>query len=611
MNSIILHISDLHISLDKKIGGGENKHDSYLSTSDISEPSILYIDKFIETIKGDYNIDDTNIYLLVTGDITNEGEKKEFDYAFIFLTRIIESLKIHISNILLIPGDHDLNRRAITNLLDENEDSTMSSINISKYANFRDFYKKILSTKDFDPNKIIFDKIEIDNSFLLLGLNSCTKIDLVNKLGNIPILEFEKELIEFGNEKKMIACVHHNFTSAFEDANSGQWEKNNRESFLQKLLSNGIGFVFTGNEHTNSCKSILLGDITTSDSGCFSSKSWDTTFKIYELIKGDDIELKNIIYSLDKPNNNDFKYVWDVRTNKKHFQQDKFVVSQKTPPIVEDEITEIPSLPDVNIESTNEINISTAEANIYYSKEYTDELYNKVKELKLYHSGHFHWSETSRAHNWIDVSKLIEDKENLNFVKNAIIDVIENKKLNTEIDLIIGLGYEGNIISSKSAIKYNKPYAFLPYSYRHDEHHGFENELNFDNNSKKYKSVLIITDVVNDGRTIRKLINKRQKKFFGNVDKVYVISLFYTGNSILNFDILNFDFIKTIPNYDIENDEEVNNIEFYTVKSLKVEKCPFGKDFRESCLIVKDGLGCVNLFYDETKYIKDDQLLES
>ena len=605
MNSIILHISDLHISLDKKIGGGENKHDSYLSTSDDNEPSILYIDKFVQTIKNDYDIDNTIIYLLVTGDITNEGEKKEFDYAFIFFKRIIDSLKIKISNILLIPGDHDLNRRAITNLLDENENSLVTSINNAKFANFQNFYKKVLVTKDFDPNKIIFDRIEVDNSFLLLGLNSCTKIDLVNKLGNIPILEFENELIKFKNEKKMIACVHHNFTSAFEDSNKGQWEAKNRESFIQKILSHGIGFVFTGNEHTNSCKSILLGDITTSDSGCFSSKSWDTTFKVYALTKTEDIELKNIIYSLDKPNNNDFKYVWDIRTNKKHFQQDKFVISQKVPPIVEDEITEIPSLPYENIENKNGLNYTTIEANIYYSKEFTDDLYNKVKELNLYHSGHFHWSETSRAHNWIDISKLIEDKENLNFVKNAIIDVIENKNLAKEIDLIIGLGYEGNIISSKAAIKYNKPYAFLPYSYRHDEHHGFENELNFDNSNNKFKCVLIVTDVVNDGRTIRKLINKRekQKTFFKNVEKIYVISLFYTGESVLNYDILNYDFIKKIPNYDIENDEEVHNIEFFTVKSLKVEKCPYGKDFRENCLIVKDNLGCVNMFYDESKYL--------
>jgi len=61
--------------------------------------------------------------------------------------------------------------------------------------------------------------------------------------------------------------------------------------------------------------------------------------------------------------------------------------------------------------------------------------------------------------------------------------------------------------------------------------------------------------------------------------------------------------LEEIPNYDIENDEVVNNIEFYTVKSLKVEKCPYGKDFRTECFIYKDDLSCVKLFYDERKYL--------
>ena len=607
MSSIILHISDLHVSLDKKIGGERNSHDSYLDTSNENEPSILYIDKFIDTIKRDFNHNEINVYLIVTGDITNEGEKKEFDYAYLYLSRIIESLKIDKSNILLIPGDHDLNRRSITNLLAENEESSLESINEAKYYNFKEFYIKLLE-KEFNPNKIIFDKIKVDNSFLMLGMNSCTKIDLTNKLGNIPILQFEKEFSQIENidDLKMIACVHHNFTSAHENKNNGQWNTDNRESFVQKLVSNGIEFIFTGNEHTNSCKSLMLGVMTTSDSGCFSSITCDTTFKVYEVIKDEDILLKNIIYSLDRPNNNDYKYVWDVRNNKNHYQPELFTISKKNPPFVEIEIIEIPSNTDIDLKKVEEDSSIKNTVNIYYSEDYSDGLYEKVKKLNLFHSGHFHWSETSRAHNWIDVSKLIEDKKNLNFVKNAIIDVIEKKDLGNKIDLIIGLGYEGNIISTKAAIKYNKPFAFLPYSYRHDEHHSFENELNFDNSTSNFKNVLIITDVVNDGRTIRKLINKRekQKAFFKNVDKVYVVSLFYTGESVLNSNILNYDFIKeNILNYDIENDEPVNNIEFYTVKSLKVEKCPYGKDFRETCLIVKDKLGCVNSFYDESKYI--------
>lgn len=605
MNSIILHISDLHVSLDKKIGGKINEHDSYLDTSSNEEPSNLFIEKFISTIKRDFL--NLKIYLLITGDTTNGGEIKEFKYAGKFLDRIITQLKIKKENILLIPGDHDINRRSIENLLEKNENSSFEEINEAKYKNFSKFYFELLN-KDFDANKVIFDTLVIEKSFSLLGINSCTKLDLTNKVGNVPTIKFETELLALSLPKsyKKIACFHHNLTSSFEDKNNGQWDSANRQAFLNKLLNLGIEFIFTGNEHTNSCKSINFGEFTTSDSGCLTSKKYDTTFKVYKVLLTDDIVLKNSIYSLQKTNGNDSSYEWDVRTNSTFKQPEEFTIFRKEPPKLDDEITEIPDIEPTQLSSETNKSISSfknGSNNIYYNEEFTDVLYNKVKKLNLFHSGHFHWSETSRAHNWIDTSKLIENKKNLDFAKNAIIDVIEKKDLANKVELIIGLGYEGNIISTKAAIKFNKPYTFLPYSYRDDEHHKYEKELNFINYDKKFKNVLIITDVVNDGRTIRKLIQNRQESFFKYVDKIYVISLFYTGQSKLNHNILNFDFVKSIPEYDMENDVEINNIEYYTVKSLMVEKCPYGNDFREKCLIVKDNLGCVNLFYDETKYI--------
>ncbi len=606
MRNIILHISDLHVSLDEKYDGTIKNHDSYLSTNSDNDSSLLYIERFIGFVKTQIN--DATIFLLISGDLTDWGEQSEFEYAEKYLEKIVTELNIKKENILLIPGDHDLNRREIENQLAKDPDSTLEDINAAKFGNFERFYNRFLNKK-FDPNLIITDNLIIQNKIQLLGVNSAYKVDLKQTKGAISIEKFEEELIKYNQNSdiKNIFCCHHNIVSSHEDKKSGQWEPNNRARLLSKLQENSINFIFSGNEHTSSLEKYGEGEIIISDSGPLASKSYDSAFKIYEISISDDIILTNKIYGLIKTGAFENPYHWEERNNTLCRQDDVIKIFIKESPIIEHEITELIADNAVNSSNYEEKiveEIKTVEINTYYNPQFTDALYEMVKKLNVFHSGHFHWSETSRAHNWIDVSKMIENKDNLNFLKNAIIDVLDTKIDSKNVDLIVGLGYEGNILGTKAAIKYNKPYSFLPYSYRHHEHHKFETELNFENDSFDFKNVLIITDVVNDGRTIRKLIKKRQEQFFNNVEKIYVISLFYTGESVLNNNILNFDFIKNTPDYDLGSDEEVNNIEFYTVKSLKVEKCPYGKDFRDTCFIYKDDLSCVNLFYDEKKYLK-------
>lgn len=604
MNNIILHISDLHVSLKKDFDGKEINIDSYLVAEENDE-SLLFIERFLK-----FTVNETKhcrIYLLVTGDITNRGEQIEFDFAIRYLKELVKKLSINKEDILLIPGDHDLNRREIKNQIAEDPDSTLENINEAKFANFKKFYKTFLD-KDFNPNLIIIDNLIIQDKIQLLGINSAYRIDLQQKEGAISIEKFEEEFKKYNQDKELknIFCSHHNVVSSHENKKSGQWEVNNRARLLSKLQEKSINFIFSGNEHTSSLEKYGQGEVIISDSGPLTSKNHDTAFKIYEINITDDIVLTNKIYGLVKSGAFENPYHWEQRNNSHCKQDNTLNIFIKESPKIEDEITELVSGNNTN-ETLEAIGASQEnkldEINTYYSSTYTDTLYDKVKELNIFHTGHFHWSETSRAHNWIDVSKLIESRDNLNFLKDAIIDVLDTKIKADNIDLIIGLGYEGNILATKSAIKYNKPYSFLPYSYRHHEHHKFENELNFENNTHTFKNILIITDVVNDGRTIRKLIKKREEKFFSKVEKIYVISLFYTGESILNNNILNFNFIKNILNYDLLSDEEVNNIEYYTVKSLKVEKCPYGKNFRDECFIYKDGLSCVNMFYDEKKYL--------
>lgn len=234
---------------------------------------------------------------------------------------------------------------------------------------------------------------------------------------------------------------------------------------------------------------------------------------------------------------------------------------------------------------------------IYQNERIQDKLYQIVKEKKIFHTGHYHWSESSRAHNWIDIPKLLENHKDLYFVKNAIVDIIDSFSLNKDCDLMISLGAEGNIIASKASIQFNIKHTSLPYSYRYDESHEYEKQLNYDNREGQFKTVIIIADVVNDGRSLRKLIGLHEKDFFDQVERIIVVSLFYTGITTLNRTILNTS--SLIENLDGQEDYVVNCLEFYSVKSLRVEKCPYGKDYKNECFIYKDILSCVHLFYNE------------
>lgn len=612
-NNIIIHISDLHITLDQNETGGKNDSFAYIQYPNGEDQSQLFIDKFITKIKEETEqFASQKIHLLITGDISDKGKVLEFSKARDFLEKIKERLGLRAENIILIPGDHDLNRMDIQTLLTEELNPSNEEVNNRKFKNFSNFYKDITGT-DFNPNKIIFNTYDVEDKFTLICINSSYGIDLQQKDGMIDIDKFRTELQEIPKTdlKKILVC-HHNIISAYENKAVGQWDINNRKNLINILEEFDIKYILSGNEHTNSYRAVGASGLNVSDAGSLSaSKNSYCSFKIYEVLYNQEdeiVSLSNTIFGLQKTEDINRPFFWNKISNKDANQPDNIIISQNKPPALDDDIGELPSVAsgsetkDIKLEKEEEENI---EVDIYESPYFSDGLYKKVQEKNAFHSGHFHWSETSRAHNWIEISKLIEDKETFQFLKEGILNLVEDKTPIDNIDLIIGLGYEGNMIATKTVLKYGKPYVFLPYSYRWDEHKDYEKNLVFNNKDKSIKNVLIISDVVNDGRTIRKLIKEKYwNELFKNVDTIYVASLFYTGHQKINTNILNTDYLKNNKIFNPNNDYEVNNIKFYTIRCLRVEKCPYGDDFRESCLIYKDNLSCVHLFYDEKPFLK-------
>jgi orotate phosphoribosyltransferase len=622
MNDLILHISDLHVS-DQSGDLGPANSNTHLTLDQANNTA--YIKLFTDKVKElEYN----KLYLLVTGDISNIAESVEFEEATHLLELLMAELRLPKEQILLIPGDHDVHRDTIKDAI--RKKIAKEQHQILKFKNFNECYHKIKG-KDFDYKKSIFDHLIIGD-ILLLAVNSNFNVDQNGGHGFLPSVEFEKELAKFREEyinHELILCLHHNLEGDHEDKQFGQWQEHNRRLLSTILERNRVKCVLNGNEHTANSKTLADSEgVILSDSGPFSSKGNPrATFKVYEIeTSGGNLILQNKVYELRtisstregafgawaKYSYEDIKKVElenfvlrKAPERQENDQIDFLPENNDQPEILSAE--QFPVLPtekdrdhagEPAVSQELEEEEKKTEIRIYENKVLQKNLYEIVKEKKLFHQGHFHWSETSRAHNWIDIGRLLENFEDLYFAQNTIIDVLEKMELVDQADLIIGLGYEGNMIASKASLKYPQKYTYLPYSYRWLDHNKFENKLNLKNEEKKYKTVILITDVVNDGRTIRKLVGKedREKTFFDNVEKIIVVSLFYTGDQKLNHDILNYD---RLPKEYQKNDEVINNIEFYSVRQLKIEKCPYGDDYKTECFILRDNLHCVHKFYTE------------
>lgn len=603
MKKAIIHISDLHVTNHLDPNGDQKKKEinSYFNTDSNDETGNTYLQAIIQHIKNEFS--DNELYLLVTGDISDSAKKNEFTEAERILNTFTNSLNIKKDQVLLVPGDHDVNWNDCTIAFENNNEKKAYEYHYEKFEKFTNFYNNFYSNEQnqFNPEKAIFGKIELTGDTIIIGLNSNFRIGCQSGKGYIDIdkLKAELEKVKIENPNKIIfAAFHHNMEAKYADKGIGDWNEDNLHLVKGLLQDEGITTFFYGNEHT-SFSIEEDGILFQSAVGTLSKKHKENSifsFKVYDIDDSDGFILNIKLFNYQPQNSPKLmsKGYWSPIVNSPQ-EEKRFIVKNpkekskstiKQIQIVENNHIELP--PIQQIEST----------------ENSAKLFNLVKEKKLFHSGHFHWSETSRAHNWIDVTKILNNFNDVVFAKNAILDLVE-RNIGKNFDFVIGLGIEGNILSTKTAINYEKPYSFLPYSYRYDGHNDFERELCFENDNK-YKSVLIITDVVNDGRTIRKLIHKRAVDFFKTVEKIFVVSLFYTGNIPKpNTTILNLTQEQLAAKGILEEDHPESRISYYFVTAMKVEECPYKADYKTACLLMQNPeLGCIHKFYNDEKVEK-------
>lgn len=601
----IIHISDLHIAAKIKPENNESNsrtEKTYLIAQN-DEKNNDYIEDFCESVSEHFNNDEYEMYLLITGDIADSSYEEEYRFAKLYLEQILAKLKIDKHNVLIVPGNHDVNWIKCGNASMGSNLQPFEHFE-EKYYYFKEFYNGVLGEigKSFDVNKQVVDYLLLhDEKLLFVGINSNYKIRSGGGKGAVKTDLLDKELNvlcgKYPDEYSKIAVFHHNIVSDSKIDSSiyGSWEENDWINFKKKLDKYGFKIVMFGNEHTNGSSRQWDDHMYMSDSGSFGLRDCKQCYKVYVFSQEQNRTfLKQRIFRLE--NQDDRPYVkkhgeWQEISIDNRFEVKEFPLCENASVLNNNDVLGIPNsfIQNNQGESQNAqpktidsidkrpMTLGKSSTNDFVKWENDDfqkELMGIIKSEKLYHSGHFHWGENSRSHNWIDTISLLQNRQYNQRIQNEILCLVEKIEKETgNFDAFIGIGTEGNIMSTGLLLK-DALYTYLPYTYRQNDYSEFEKKINLTNDGQ-FEKVMIITDVVNRGRMLKKLITKDYYTFFSKVKDISVISLFFSGRKA--------DFIaRKLP----EGLGEIWTnlpVKFYPLLSLEMGECPYGENYKTEC----------------------------
>ncbi|MBN1971817.1 MAG: metallophosphoesterase [Candidatus Delongbacteria bacterium] len=577
----ILHISDLHI--DNMYDDDGNIHkESWIN----SKPE--YINVFIKNLKKILSDEKLNpLALVISGDLSNVSEEEEYKRVSDFLRRFID-ISFQKDNFLIIPGNHDINwdnlksafKQYRKEMSSKGSDWKMGrkpySFHSEKFMNFSNFYNTFFDKKpQFNPENAVVDSIFLsDYNLLLIGLNSIFQESHIGEhFGWIEKSKLEQELTELVlkyPDAHKIGILHHNIAS-FDSTNSRYLK--NWGTLRNVFIDNNVHTFFFGHQHSSGSKSESYGeiDINFSEVGSFAKKeSVSCSFNLYVLeneVNCLNILRKPYVFIPSEQDIHDETGFWNFV---KDGGKSSYILCN---PDVKTELVENePNSQDLTKdipETTTKPLFTFKETEVL--KNYSNSLFNIIKNHKAYKTGHFHWTEFSRTLNWLDTSIIFKTNKYLSIAKAALNELILSNSIN--YDIAIGLGIEGNLLSAHLSYYSDAPYTFIPHIYRELDHIKSEKKLKYSN----HKSVLIIDQIVHKASSIKRLI-ENEVEFFHDVEKIYLVTLFYSGEKTYN------------PNMFHGIDKR---IAFYMVcDKLTVYDCPRQKDYE--CAIAA-GEKCNNI----------------
>ena len=231
-----IHLSDLHVAAKQRVGGVDNSERANKTwlVAQSDEDNHNYIKVFCDYVKKKYNGYD--FFLLISGDISDMSEKNEYESAEIFLKQIMKELNVPKDHLLIVPGNHDINRKECQQEAESDSSKQAHLCNMGKYKYFAEFFHDVTG-KDFPYNRAVVDVMGIDDEkIMFVGVNSNYKIGYVDGYGAVDIGGFRDQMMVINknyNEYIKIALFHHNIVSDYEHSPSsyGSFKKDDWLNF--------------------------------------------------------------------------------------------------------------------------------------------------------------------------------------------------------------------------------------------------------------------------------------------------------------------------------------------------------------------------------------------
>lgn len=225
-----------------------------------------------EDIKHHINLGFIPDFVAFSGDVAQCADTDEYNNAIeLFFEPLIKHTQINIENLIIVPGNHDINREMTESLqnplpkltckeeLRKLQEETLLQIYSTRFDNYLWFHNQLLCQQDIDPLFNLYRIIDIGKTKIAIcGLNSAwlsgfnkDKEDNTDDDGYLAIGEvLVKTLLENVKEASLrIAVCHHPLEMLLSIDKAG----------VEKTIRNSFDFLLNGHLHDTNI--LQLGDL--------------------------------------------------------------------------------------------------------------------------------------------------------------------------------------------------------------------------------------------------------------------------------------------------------------------------------------------------------------